>query len=91
MNHLTVDEIINFVSSDRLDVDSVANAVRVNTHIRSCGECMSKVRAYQAVYGELFNICNKQYRRGLRMKNDSLHAAKEKKVYSLCLTEKYGR
>lgn len=53
MKHLTVDEIIDFVSFEKMDNESLANASKVNTHIISCASCLKKVRAFQAVYDEL--------------------------------------
>lgn len=91
MDHLTVDEIINFVSFDNPDAGAVANAVRVNTHIRSCAECMRKVRAYQAVYDEFLRICNKTCAAESRVNSNSSPARTAKKVYSLRLTENHGR
>lgn len=53
MKHLTVDEIIDFVSIVRIDADSLALASKVNTHIKNCSECLRKVRAFQVIYDEL--------------------------------------
>lgn len=55
MKHLTVDEIIDFVSFDRIDSETLAMAASVNSHIRNCNDCMRKVRAFQLVYDELSN------------------------------------
>lgn len=50
MKHLTFDEILDFVSMNTISSDTLDLASRVNTHIRQCGECLEKVKAYQAVY-----------------------------------------
>lgn len=50
MKHLTVDEIIDFVSVCTLDSDTLEKAAAVTTHMRSCEECMRRVRAFQLVY-----------------------------------------
>ena len=52
MNHLTIDEIIRFVSFDTLDNDNLLLAGKVNSHILACTECRDKVRVYQKMYDE---------------------------------------
>lgn len=52
MNHLTIDEIIRFVSFDTLDNDNLILAGKVNSHILTCAECRDKVRKYQKMYDE---------------------------------------
>lgn len=59
MKHLTVDEIIDHVSFERLDRQALENAAKVNTHISCCGRCLRKVRAFQIVYDELVRVGNK--------------------------------
>lgn len=59
MKHLTVDEIIDFVSMDKVDAKTLAKASYVNAHIRSCEQCLRKVRAFQTVYDELVRMGNK--------------------------------
>ena len=58
MEHLTVDELTDFVSMSRIDSDTLALAARVNTHIRTCQMCLRRVRAYQMVYDELASKTN---------------------------------
>ena len=53
MEHLTIEEIIEFVSFEKMDAESLKLASRVNAHIRSCPSCMRKVRAFQLVMEEL--------------------------------------
>ena len=53
MNHLTTTEIIDFVSINNLDADSMKLASRVNGHIRKCDECLKLVESFQEVYDEL--------------------------------------
>ena len=57
MTHLTVDEIITFVSMEKLDTEGIELLKKVNEHIRECPECMRKVQAYQLVYDELETMC----------------------------------
>lgn len=59
MKHLTVDEIIDFVSLDKVDAKSLTKASYVNSHIRSCAQCLRKVRAFQTVYDELVRMGNR--------------------------------
>lgn len=56
MTHLTVEEIIDFVSFDELTDEKIALAKKVNEHIRSCRTCFEKVSAFQLVYDELQRI-----------------------------------
>lgn len=56
MKHLTVDEIMDFVSFNKLDEKTVCLAKRVNSHIMNCAECRKKVAAFQEVYDEMLRI-----------------------------------
>ncbi len=56
MKHLTIDEIIDFVTSENI-TDSLALASRVNGHILRCQTCFNKVRAFQNVYDGLIEAC----------------------------------
>jgi len=56
MNHLTVDEIIEFVSSSKLNDETVALSAKVNGHIRKCDKCMRLVNAFQLVHDEFVTI-----------------------------------
>ena len=58
MEHLTVEEIIDFVSFDELTKENIDLALKVNKHIFSCAECMEKVNAFQNVYDELYRLGN---------------------------------
>ena len=53
MTHLTVDEIIEFVSFDVLNKENLALAAKVNGHIRSCKSCFEKVSSFQTVDNKL--------------------------------------
>lgn len=50
MKHLTVDEIIDFVSARDLTAATLEKAAAVTTHMRACQGCMRRVRAFQLVY-----------------------------------------
>lgn len=43
MTHLTVEEIIEFVSFDKLNAETLALSTKVNEHIWSCPSCLKKV------------------------------------------------
>ena len=53
MTHLTVEEIIEFVSFDALNKENLTLAAKVNGHIRSCKSCFEKVASFQTVYNKL--------------------------------------
>lgn len=59
MNHLTVDELIDFVSMNRMDEQSMELASKVNIHIGKCENCLRKLRAFQLVYDEMCKLGNK--------------------------------
>ena len=52
MNHLTLDEIIDFVSLTEINEESIQLMGKVNAHIAQCRECRELVRSYQLVYDE---------------------------------------
>ena len=52
-NHLTANEIIEFVTLDQLNADSKKLLTRVNKHIRKCQKCFEFVKSYQILYDEL--------------------------------------
>ena len=56
MTHLTVEEIIDFVSFEKLTEENIALAKKVNEHICSCEVCFEKVSAFQMVYEEFQRI-----------------------------------
>lgn len=55
-NHLTIEEIIDFVSFESINEESLRLASRVNGHIRECEECRRAVSAFGEVYEELCRI-----------------------------------
>ncbi len=56
MTHLTVEEIIDFVSFDKLTEENIALAKKVNEHICSCKSCFEKVSAFQLIFEEFEKI-----------------------------------
>ncbi len=57
MDHLTVDEIIDFVSLTEATEDSDELVTTVNKHICQCPECLKLVQAFQDIYDE-FHLMN---------------------------------
>ena len=53
MEHLNINDVIEFISFDRLDADAVELSGRVNAHIACCAECRALVRNMQCVYDGL--------------------------------------
>ena len=49
MNHLTIVEILEFITCKTLDDNSEALIKKVNSHILRCDECLMKVREYQSI------------------------------------------
>lgn len=58
MNHLTVDEIIEFVSSNDLNDEAFLLINKVNEHIRECQECLELVQSFQMIYDEFSEMCS---------------------------------
>ena len=56
MKHLTVDEILDFVSLTELNSKSIELSAKVNGHIRECDRCLKLVRAFQMLYDEFSNL-----------------------------------
>lgn len=61
MRHLTVDEIIDFVSIDRINSETLQLASTVNAHIGKCEKCLRKVRAFQLLYDEFVKLGKTSY------------------------------
>ena len=56
MKHLTVDEIIEFVSFTELNSEAINLSASVNGHIRECEKCLKLVRAFQMIYDEFSRL-----------------------------------
>ncbi|MBR5774042.1 MAG: hypothetical protein IKY44_04235 [Clostridia bacterium] len=54
--HLTIDEMIEFVSFSAITEETLTLSAKVNGHIRGCAECQKRVGAFQDVYDELCRI-----------------------------------
>ena len=49
MDHLTVDEIIGYVTGVDVDGETRKDIAKINVHIIKCEECLRKVRAMQVL------------------------------------------
>lgn len=56
MRHLTVEEIIDFVSIREWTDASLALIARVNGHIRSCDACLKRVQAFRLIHEEFLRM-----------------------------------
>ena len=61
MKHLTVDEIIDFVSLTELNSEAVKLSATVNGHICRCRKCLKLVTAFQTVYDEFVDANAKAF------------------------------
>lgn len=50
MEHLSVEEIIRFVSLSSLDEEAMELSERVSRHIRDCDECRERLYSFQLIY-----------------------------------------
>ena len=53
MNHPDLNELIEFVSMDKLTAETLELSARVNAHLAECADCRAKVRDLQKVYDAL--------------------------------------
>ena len=53
MNHLSVDEMILFVSMTEMTQENMTLAASVNGHIRQCKDCRQRIDGFQTIYDEL--------------------------------------
>ena len=56
MRHLTVEEIIDFVSIRGWTEASLALIARVNGHIRNCDQCLKLVQASRLIHEEFLRM-----------------------------------
>ena len=53
MEHLSIDEIIQYVTATKVNKETLDLMSKVNGHIRSCSVCKEKVNAYEMVNDEI--------------------------------------
>ena len=60
MKHLSVEEMIDFVSFDKLNSESLEFAAKINAHIFNCDECRKKIEAFQTLDDQFEKMENKK-------------------------------
>ena len=53
MEHLSIDEIIQYVTATKVNKETLDLMSKVNSHIRNCSVCKEKVNAYEMVNDEI--------------------------------------
>lgn len=56
MKHLSIDEMLDFVSLTEMNSESIKFSATVNGHIRKCAKCLQLVRSFQMIYDEFSGI-----------------------------------
>ena len=77
-NHLTTEEILNFITMDSVTPEGIQLAAKVNCHIMQCEECRKQVAAYQIVSDKLSGTILSDPKRH-KVKADELVFEKEEK------------
>ena len=54
--HLTVEEMIDFVSQIEINKSAIQLAEKVNGHARTCASCRKNLYAFQLIYDKLSNL-----------------------------------
>ena len=67
MEHLQIEEIMDFVSIDQADEASMRLGAKVSSHIIGCEKCLEKVRAFQDIYDEFIRMGKEPEKEDLRM------------------------
>ncbi len=52
LKHLSIEEIIKYVTANKVDKETLDLLSKVNGHIRNCPSCKEKVVAYETVNDE---------------------------------------
>ena len=52
MEHLSVEEIIKYVTVNNVDKETLDLLSKVNGHIRNCSSCKEKVDSYESINDE---------------------------------------
>lgn len=58
MEHLSIEEIIKYVTVNNVDKETLDLLSKVNGHIRSCSSCKEKVDSYESINDELKKVTN---------------------------------
>lgn len=79
MDHLTIEEMLEFVTMKKLDERTLKLASRVNAHILRCDECLEQVKELQVIYEELGMIDLDELRQ-LTNEKDAVEHRPEKEI-----------
>lgn len=55
LKHLTIEEIVKYVTANKVDIETLSLLSDVNAHLRECEECKKKIDAYQTLNDQLFD------------------------------------
>ena len=80
MKHLTVEEIIQFVSMTELTTETIHFSAAVNGHIRKCAKCLELVKSFQMVHDELSHLQVRSMPPELGLEMESVSNEKVKKT-----------
>ena len=58
MEHLSIEEIIKYVTVTTVDKETLELLSKVNGHIRNCSSCKEKIDSYESINDELKKIAN---------------------------------
>ncbi|MBQ8762725.1 MAG: hypothetical protein IJZ07_01300 [Clostridia bacterium] len=53
MEHLSVEEIIKYVTANKVDNETLDLLSKVNGHIRNCSSCKEKVNSFECINDEI--------------------------------------
>lgn len=53
MEHLSIEEIIKYVTSSKINIETLDLLSKVNGHIRNCPSCKEKVDSYENINDEI--------------------------------------
>ncbi|MBO5402167.1 MAG: hypothetical protein J6A85_03230 [Clostridia bacterium] len=56
MEHLKIDQIIEFVSMTDINTETLSLSSKVIGHVRECQTCSDTLKAYRLVYEELVRL-----------------------------------
>ncbi len=86
MKHLSIEEIIEFVSVEELNEQSLKLISDVNTHMRVCRKCTDKVNAYQDIYDEIdLSVEKMNVKRFMQIMSDEIAEEVENRINQMGL------
>lgn len=53
LEHLNIEEIISYVTANKVDMETLDLLSKVNGHIRTCNECREKVLSFETINDEI--------------------------------------